>query len=150
MGPVTPPPNLVLIILIGFRFPGVLIHSRVTGACPVTTDLMIYASYCDNNNDNNNNNNNTCPSFPPSPSRSHHKPQQQQRQQLLLFFVQEGAPPLPLCPGHGLGRVRHVSSFCLVSCGTGPCRDDHHTAVGASIFWEISSHLFPAIVYLTC
>ena len=35
---------------------GVFLRSRVTGACPVTTDLD-FASSCENSNNNNNNNN---------------------------------------------------------------------------------------------
>ena len=38
-------------------FPGVFLSSRVTGACPVTTDLILRVNVRTNNNNNNNNNN---------------------------------------------------------------------------------------------
>ena len=36
-------------------FPGIFLSFRVTGACPVTTDGLDYASECENNNNNSNN-----------------------------------------------------------------------------------------------
>ena len=34
--------------------PEVVFHSRVVGACPVTTDCFVAMSYCENNDNNNN------------------------------------------------------------------------------------------------
>ena len=46
--PPSPPPPRAPCCMFVFFFPGVFLHSRVTGACPVTTDFIMRA-ICENN-----------------------------------------------------------------------------------------------------